>query len=167
MADVFIEHLITRKKSPISRLIGVAYIFVLVLLTALTILFELIPLLPAVLVLGTWLVVRLIKNFDIEFEYIVTNGEIDIDRIIGKRKRKRLITLDSRAFEILAPDAECNFSAYKNTEFKQRIDASSGKNPRYFAVCPSKMGGKLLLYFEPNERMLEAFKMYNQRAVRQ
>ena len=32
----------------------------------------------------------LISSFDTEYEYIVTNGEIDIDKIIAKRKRKKI-----------------------------------------------------------------------------
>jgi hypothetical protein len=167
MADVFIEQLVARKRSPLSRLIGTAYIFVLVLITALTFMLGFFALVPAVLAVGIWLVVRLIKSFDKEFEYIVTNGEMDVDRIVGKSKRKRLLTINSRSFEIIAPDEEVYFSPYKNTQFKERIDASSGAGSRYFAIGSSKQGGKLLLYFEPNERMLEAFKMYNPRAVKQ
>jgi hypothetical protein len=141
------------------------YIFVLVIIIVVTLVTDLFFLLPAALVGGVWLVVRLIKNFDTEFEYIVTNGELDIDQIIGKRKRKRLLTIDSRLFEIVAPDSDVNFSPYNSTQFRERIDASSRVNPRYFAVCPSKQGGKLLLYFEPNDRILDAVKMYNPRAV--
>lgn len=35
----------------------------------------------------------LITNMSVEYEYIVTNGEMDIDKIIAKRRRKRLITV--------------------------------------------------------------------------
>lgn len=168
MADTFVEHLVTRKKTVTTRLIGVLYIVALVTVILITFMFEvLFMLLPVAVVGGIWLVVRLIKGLDVEFEYIVTNGEVDIDRISGKRKRKRLITVDCRTFEILAPDSPSYFAAYEKVVFKEKIDVSSGENPRWFAICPSKQGGKLLLYFEPNDRMLDAFRLYNQRAVKQ
>lgn len=35
----------------------------------------------------------LLTGTSIEYEYIITNNDLDIDRISGKRKRKRLITV--------------------------------------------------------------------------
>lgn len=42
----------------------------------------------------------------VEYEYIVTNGEMDIDKIIAKRRRKRLITVNARTFERFGPFKE-------------------------------------------------------------
>lgn len=55
----------------------------------------------AVLVLagGVWL----LGNFNIEYEYILTNNDLDIDKVIGKRKRKRMISLDVSTAEAFAP----------------------------------------------------------------
>ena len=33
----------------------------------------------------------LMTGIDTEYEYILTNGDLDIDKITGKRKRKRLL----------------------------------------------------------------------------
>lgn len=62
----------------------------------------------AVLVLagGVWL----LGNFNIEYEYILTNNDLDIDKVIGKRKRKRMISLDVSTAEAFAPyPAETTF----------------------------------------------------------
>ena len=48
----------------------------------------------------------LITNMSVEYEYIVTNGEMDIDKIIAKRRRKRLITVNARTFERFGPFKE-------------------------------------------------------------
>lgn len=55
----------------------------------------------AVLVLagGVWL----LGNFNIEYEYILTNNDLDIDKVIGKRKRKRMISLDVSTAEASRP----------------------------------------------------------------
>ncbi|MCL1820414.1 MAG: DUF6106 family protein [Oscillospiraceae bacterium] len=167
MGDIFIEHLVTRGRDIKARLLSMAYITALLFVITVTFVVPILSfLIPAAVIGGIWLVIILIRHLDIEFEYIITNGELDVDRISGKRRRKRLLTVDSRNFEIIAPDNESNFSPYAKAEFKQTIDASSNANPRWFAVGPSKMGGKLLLYFEPNEKMLDAFKKYNSRALR-
>lgn len=54
--------------------------------------FRFLPLI--VLVFGVfYLSWYLITATSVEYEYIVTNNEMDIDKIVGQRKRKRLITI--------------------------------------------------------------------------
>ena len=35
----------------------------------------------------------LAQRFNVEYEYIFTNGEMDVDKIIAQRSRKRLVTI--------------------------------------------------------------------------
>ena len=49
----------------------------------------LIGMLPMVIVLIFYIAYRINTSFDVEFEYILTNGELDIDKITHKRRRKR------------------------------------------------------------------------------
>ena len=58
---------------------------------------------PAVFVLSIWAANKFIRLQNIEYEYIVTNGELDVDKIMGRSKRKRLVTADARNFEVFAP----------------------------------------------------------------
>ena len=37
---------------------------------------------------------KLCSNFNIEYEYIITNGIIDIDKIINKSSRKRMLSFN-------------------------------------------------------------------------
>ena len=88
----------------------------------------------AVLVLagGVWL----LGNFNIEYEYILTNNDLDIDKVIGKRKRKRMISLDVSTAEAFAP-------------YPAETDA-------YYLVVNHSGYGKVKLIFNPNEKMREA-----------
>ena len=43
------------------------------------------------------------KQFEIEYEYILTNDELDVDKIIARERRKHLLSVDIRTFEIPAP----------------------------------------------------------------
>ena len=38
---------------------------------------------------------------NVEFEYVLTNGDIDVDKIIAQRKRKRLVSVKCSSFEEL------------------------------------------------------------------
>lgn len=167
--DIFLEYIVSRKKGVKETLKIIATLFgVFVLLSICTILLVTplgsiaIPLLAA----GIYGAYILITCQNVEYEYIVTNGELDVDSIVHRRKRKRLITVHSRTFDIVAPCGEPEFSGEENGNFTKVIDASSGSNDgkAYFAVF-SKDGMKIKLIFEPTEKMLDAFKTFVPRNV--
>lgn len=127
--------------------------------------FLLLTSLAPIIIIGVWYLVWVVmKYFSIEHEYIVTNGEIDIDIIYGKKKRKRLATINSKNLEVLAPLEGVNDV---KGDFKKKIDASSGikENKKYYAVFNHKEFGKTLLIFEPSNEMLENIKYYNRAKV--
>lgn len=127
--------------------------------------FLLLPSLAPIIIIGVWyLVWFLMKYFSIEHEYIVTNGELDIDIIYGKKKRKRLATINSKNLEVLAPLEGDNVT---KGNFNKKIDASTGikENKKYYAIFNHKEFGKTLLIFEPSEEMLENIKYYNRAKV--
>lgn len=97
---------------------------------------------------GVWLV----ANMNVEYEYIITNNEMDIDKIIGRRKRKRMITLDLSAAEDFAP-----FSGENDVNADATVHATSGmeKNAHYLVAQHSSYG-KVMLIFNPNEKTREA-----------
>lgn len=102
-----------------------------------------------------WLGIWVISNMNIEYEYIVTNNEMDIDKIIGKRKRKRMITVDlSKSDDIgtYPPDSD--------VEADTTVHATSGlaKNAHYLLV-KHKEYGKVKVIFNPNEKLREAIAL--------
>jgi hypothetical protein len=105
----------------------------------------------------------LISGFNIEYEYIVTNGEIDIDKIFAKRRRKRLITAKASSFEKFGPANEAPASFDGTT-----IMASSGiANENYYAEFNHSKHGHVRLIFSPNEKVLGAIKPYLPRNIHQ
>ena len=50
-----------------------------------------------------WLLWYLITMQNVEFEYSVTNGDIDIDQITAQRKRKRIVSVSGEKIETFAP----------------------------------------------------------------
>ena len=165
MQDVFIERIVPRKKSGLDHLktvgIVVAYFVVLFLIMAFLgqyIMF----LLPLLIFGGAWLAWMLITNMSKEHEYILTNGDLDIDVIIARRKRKRIFTGKAKEFEIVARANSDEYKPYANNKSLEVIDASSntGSQNTWFLVAQNK-GKRTLVLFEPDKRMMDNMRRYN------
>jgi hypothetical protein len=161
MSDVFVEHMVVRR--PTGAVLAQKCLIALAAVALATVSFFFLggfALLPA---FGAgWGMIVLVRRLDLEFEYIVTNGEMDVDKIMGRRSRKRLFTVDCRAFDILAPYKEEYQKEIESRSITSRIDVSShpGADGRWFAVYNGRDGVRTLLIFEPNEKMLNAFGLY-------
>ena len=96
--------------------------------------------------------VMVIINSNIEYEYIITNNEMDIDKIIGKRKRKRMITVDlKKAYDV------GKYPPEQEIEAETTVHATSGlaKDAHYLLVKHSEYGDVKVI-FNPNEKTREA-----------
>lgn len=110
---------------------------------------------------------RLVTSFNYEFEYIVTNGDLDVDKIIAKRERKRLVSMSTADVEIMAPYDNMYKHNYETGTFAQTINATSSKyakNP-WFIVADTKKYGRVRVMWEPTERMIENMRSYMPRKV--
>ena len=94
----------------------------------------------------------LLGSFGIEYEYIITNNEMDIDKIIGRRKRKRMITVDFKRAEDFGrytPDNEAQADATVHAYTGVDKDA-------YYLVVTHNDYGRVKIIFNPNERLRES-----------
>lgn len=103
-----------------------------------------------ILFFGIWLV----SGMGIEYEYIITNTEMDIDKIIGKRKRKRMITVDLTKAEEFAPlngeSPDCDVI----------VHASSGSDTNiHYLIVEHSDYGKVKIFFNPGKKFTEALKL--------
>lgn len=97
---------------------------------------------------GIWL----LGSFGIEYEYIITNNEMDIDKIIGRRKRKRMITVDFKRAEDFGrytPDNDIKADATVHAYTGVDKDA-------YYLVVTHNDYGRVKVIFNPNERLRES-----------
>jgi len=121
---------------------------------------------PFIFVVGIlYLAYQLILSRSVEYEYAVTNAYVDIDKIIAKRKRKRLFSADCREFEIVAKVNSQHFN-HNIKNIKNKIYAVSDMNSPdvYFFTADTKQG-KTVVYFEPDSKILEALKTFIPRKV--
>lgn len=97
------------------------------------------------------------KKLYIEYEYIITNGTADIDKIIGKSSRKRELSFDLSAVESIE---KFNYEKKFGTDFSKKILAADFDDPNALAFVIIKGNDKILLVFSPDERIKEAMKKY-------
>ncbi|GKX30941.1 hypothetical protein SH1V18_34210 [Vallitalea longa] len=168
MGDIFNEQLVAKSNSLKDNIIRVAIIIggILLIMVSSMVPFLVSFLVPiaVVIIIGA---VFLMRRLNIEFEYVFTSGDLDIDKIFNKNKRKKFLTIDVRNIEIMAPvDSKDHASELSN--YEKVVDCSSGmkKNNTYAAMIV-KDGKKLKLIIEPNEKMMKAIKKYIPRKVMQ
>lgn len=118
--DAFVEQIVKKKKG--GKEIGII-VGSLILLAVLLFLvyFFLIPyirqffiILAAAAIYGEW---WLITEQNVEYEYSVTNGDIDVDQITARRKRKRIVSVPGAKIESLEP---YRAEAYAGRQFDRR-----------------------------------------------
>ena len=151
--DNFCEQLVAKKRTGADIAKIVLTLLGSMLLGSAVIYFALISVF-LVLILGGMIIIGLgawiAAGFGVEYEYIVTNNEMDIDKILGKRKRKRMITVDltrAVAFEPYTGQDD------QDTEADVIVQASTGtEEDAYCLVCEHNDYGKVKVIFNPNER---------------
>jgi hypothetical protein len=166
--DTFMEKIVTKRKGLTDNLITAGIIFGTLVLVMLSLSIKAINSLGLGIFLAAGLIYlgyRLITSRNIEYEYTVTNGELDIDKIISRRKRKRIFSASCKEFEILSRVKSNSFSQSVQS-IKNRIDATSSiDSPDAFFATLNYKGEKTLLIFEPDERMLNNFKIFIPRKI--
>lgn len=164
--DVFIEKIVQKQKDAkdIASIFGIWLLALIVSYFAVVLIPAFGIMVAAGVIYGAW---YLATSLNLEFEYILTNGEMDVDKIIARRKRKRLFSVKGKDFEIFAPYTESYKNDYNSQAIKKKFYAlSSLASPdAYFAIFEHKEFGKTLLVFEPDDRMISSFKAINPRRV--
>ncbi len=92
-------------------------------------------------------------GFDNEYEYLLTNGEMDFDKIIAQRSRKRLITIK---LDTAKEFAEFNENtAFDPSASMVSADDNTSEGLWYLRVDHKELGDTYIL-FTPDEDMREA-----------
>jgi len=164
MQDVFIEYMVAVRKTIKTTLLKILIIlggaFLVVVMMTLSGLLGAFSILGVAAAMGVaYGAYFLLTSMNVEYEYAITNGEMDVDKITAQRKRKRLCTIKWREVEAFGKyvPAEHSGKQYEN----KFMACDSPDNPELWyctARVPSK--GQVFLVFNASERMLEAIKKY-------
>ena len=109
--DFHVEQLVTKKKTALDylKVAGICFLTVVLWMFIIMFLIRLGLIAAALLVLTGWGALRLVQALSIEYEYEMTNYYLDIDKIMGKARRKRAISIDFHNIEICTYVTEPEF----------------------------------------------------------
>ena len=162
--DIFCEHIVKRgATAPI--LLKVLLLCIAILGAPLGILFLLKNMQVFVVCLGlsVWGGYYLVRQCFEEYEYIFTNGELDFDKISGKQKRKRLVTVDIARTKLLLPNRAEYAEKIRRYDIVKTFDCTSqnlrNRAMQYVLIVGGKLGNAKIL-FEPSEELLLCIEQF-------
>ena len=166
MKDVFKEQLIKRRSDTKTVFAKVGLVLAALFLMTLAMMIPTLnffwPVFFVAIVFGTYFMFR---RFNIEYEYVLTNNELDIDIIYGKSRRKRIFSANVRDFEafrrIGSAEMEHSFSS---ANAKADYSSGPGGGTTYEFLVAYK-GKKMRIIFEPNEDLLSSMIPYLKRGT--
>lgn len=110
------------------------------------------------------------RGIYLDFDYSLTNGDLDIAKISGGEKRKHLLTVHVReGLILLAPADSTEVKAYDQKKLKTYNCTSSDEKALVYcmiAKTDSDSGEEIRLYFEPDQTMMKEFHRLSPRNVR-
>lgn len=125
----------------------------------------LVPVALLFLGLGIYFSVVLVKNSGIEYEYTCVIGEMRIDKIKGKSKRKRISVFDVKAIDDIGKYIDPKTGSKNIDKSKQDLVLTAAedidRDDTYYVLIHDKIRQKhALLFFTPNERTLSMIQPY-------
>ena len=149
--DIFCEYIVKKKPTMKDRVKQIGIILLAIVLVEIFIvlnnlLFGVGLLLGVAVIYGA---VYLFKRTNIEYEYILTNSILDIDKIFAKSSRKRVESIDFKNVEAFGKAQDAPMSQAKEIDYAGDITAD---DVYYFEIF--KDGERKRIYFQPNQKIL-------------
>lgn len=154
--DTFFEQIIPVKKNgkAAAAIIGIwlaAFIVCFLLIMFMPFLGTFSLLLAAGALFGAY---KLCTRFNLEYEYIVTNGTMDIDKIINKSSRKRILSFELATVSRIE---KFNPAQLSGVNAKELFITCNQDDPGvYLMVSATEGKGTSYLVFAPDERVRSA-----------
>lgn len=165
MNDIFNEHLVKREpraKDMVIKVLTCIVAFVIAFIS----LFSPIQIFPFVFAIEIFLIVIFFRRMNVEFEYVLTNHELDINKIYNKSSRKKIMTVNVKDF-IAMVQAQDKYRASEVAKYDKKLDFTSGvvKENTYIIIFKEKEK-RIQMSLELSEKMLKSIKMLIPQIVR-
>ena len=160
MSDIYTEQLLKKQSSSKDNRIK----FILIVLTLGVVVMTLgnpLWLLGIFIMIGVD--VWVFRSLNVEYEYLYINGNLDIDKIMSKSRRKKVFEMEINDLEVMALRGEAELKMYQGLKAK---DYSSGNtNSRQYEMIVIQNGEKKRIIFEPNDVIVDGMRMLAPRKV--
>lgn len=155
MDDLYVECLVAKKSRPADMIIKGIVI-------GLTVFFFIAGLANPVFLIpgiaGAAAIWLLLPNLSLEYEYLYISKTLEIDKIMSKQKRKKIVEYDLEKMEIFAEQGAYQLDNFKNLQTVEKNYSSreAGKNIWVMIVHSGNEIHKVIL--EPNEELITAVR---------
>ena len=113
------------------------------------------------------LAIYLFPRFNVEYEYVYCDGQLDFDKIMGNAKRKNALRIDFEKVEIMAPIKSHALDTFSHQQLKVKDFTSLDPNANVYAIIVRDSESLLKVLFEPSEKMLACIKQKTPRKLSQ
>lgn len=155
MKDVYVEWMVSKKRSWVDNLVRTISIVVAVFSFLLFSLTGNIVLFIVTVAAGLFAYFAFTYT-DVEYEYVLVTGELSIDRILSKSRRKRIEKFDTQRIEIVAPLNSPRLGGFASRKYRE-YDYTSGIRTQHSHIFVMYAEGKKVL-LEPNYDLIRALK---------
>lgn len=160
MSDIYTEQLLKKQSSSKDNRIK----FILIVLTLGVVVMTLgnpLWLLGIFIMIGVD--VWVFRSLNVEYEYLYINGNLEIDKIMSKSRRKKVFEMEINDLEVMALRGEAELKMYQGLKAQ---DYSSGNtNSRQYEMIVIQNGEKKRIIFEPNDVIVDGMRMLAPRKV--
>ncbi len=166
--DIFFEQIIFKKLNTTQKVLKIAIIIMAIVLICSLFAFGVASLgtgsifAPIIFIAAIGVgygTVWYVKRMYIEYEYAITNGDFDVDRIIGKAKRERVISTSCKDFEEIGVYDERAMRRLKPMEFDAKVVAANlDEEGVWYIITNHSKAGRVLIYIQPNDKIISALK---------
>lgn len=167
--DIFCEYIVKHKKTVVDYLIIAGIELAAVLLTFIVMLFYNYTFgfglfIIAAIWYGAYIVIR--SRF-VEYEYALTNNELDVDKIMAKKRRKHMLTVDFKHIDICAAvnDPTYVYEFNNSQSIAKTYDFSGASEYEVYFADFADSEGKIRILFNPTDKMKDSLRLINPRAV--
>lgn len=98
-------------------------------------------------------------NLSVEFEYLFVEGDLSVDRILAKTRRKKVVECKKDEIQIVAPSDSYLLKDHEKSGMKV-YDCSSKTGAKTYSLIFRRGSECIKVIFEPNERMLRSMRNY-------
>lgn len=160
MSDIYTERLIKKMSSGKDK--GIKVLLIILTLGAFVLTLRS-PLGGVAFLLMIVVDVWVFRSLNVEFEYLYINGNLDIDKIMSKSRRKKVFEMEITDLEMMAQEGAAELKMYQNLKV---LDYSSGRtDEKRYEMIVMRNGEKKRIVFEPNEVIVDGMRMLAPRKV--
>lgn len=121
------------------------------------------PMLVWVMIILIIVDIFLFKRMNVEFEYVLFNSDLDIDKIFDMQSRKRVFSTNIKEMDVIAPVGAAELQQYQGLK---ALDFSSHNPEDTTYEMVTKFNGETVrVLFNPNETILDNMKNMAPRKV--